>query len=68
MDMSCSSETSVDFQRTVQRYIPQNINLYNDRYGNLIPYILFRRLPTMVYNTQNYWFFLLFHRLALEEI
>jgi hypothetical protein len=35
MEAICSSETSVDFQRTTQRYIPEDITLHNHRCENL---------------------------------
>jgi hypothetical protein len=28
MESTCSSETSVDFQQTTRRYIPEDINLH----------------------------------------
>jgi hypothetical protein len=34
-----SSETSVDFQRTIQHYIPEDSNLHNHRCENLKSYI-----------------------------
>jgi hypothetical protein len=42
----CSSKTSVDFQRTTQRYIPKQSNLHNHRCENLRPYISFLLLVT----------------------
>jgi hypothetical protein len=36
----CSSETSGDFQRTTQRYIPEESTLHNHRCENLKSYIL----------------------------
>jgi hypothetical protein len=35
MEAICSSETSVDFQRTTQRYIPEDSTLHNHRCENL---------------------------------
>jgi hypothetical protein len=35
MEATYSSETSVDFQRTTWRYIPEEITLYNIRCENL---------------------------------
>jgi hypothetical protein len=35
MEAPCSSETSVDFQRTTQLYIPEDITLHNHRRENL---------------------------------
>jgi hypothetical protein len=35
----CSSETSVDFQRTTQCYIPEDSTLHNHRCENLKSYI-----------------------------
>jgi hypothetical protein len=37
---TCSSETSVDFQRTTQHYIPEDINFHNYRCENLKSYIV----------------------------
>jgi hypothetical protein len=34
----CSSETSVDFQRTTRRYIPEDSTLHNHRCENLTSY------------------------------
>jgi hypothetical protein len=39
MEAICSSETSVDTQRTTQRYIPEEGTLHNHRCENLISYI-----------------------------
>jgi hypothetical protein len=38
MEAVCSSETSVDFQRTTRRYIPQDRTLHNHRCENLKSY------------------------------
>jgi hypothetical protein len=35
MEVACSSETSVDFQKTARRYIPEGRNLRNHRNENL---------------------------------
>jgi hypothetical protein len=35
MEAICFSETSVDFQRTTQRYIPEDGTLHNHRSENL---------------------------------
>jgi hypothetical protein len=35
MEAIYSSETSVDFQRTTRRYIPEDDTLHNHRYENL---------------------------------
>jgi hypothetical protein len=37
----CSSETSVDFQQTTRRYIPEDSTLHNHRCENLKSYIIF---------------------------
>jgi hypothetical protein len=37
---TCSSETSVDFERTPRRYIPEDRTVYNQRCENLKSYIL----------------------------
>jgi hypothetical protein len=39
MEAICSSETSVDTQRTTRRYIPEDDTLHNHRYENLKSYI-----------------------------
>jgi hypothetical protein len=39
MEATFSSETSVDFQRTTLRFIPENRTLHNHRCENLISYI-----------------------------
>jgi hypothetical protein len=38
MEAICSSETSVDFQRTTRRYTPEDSTLYNNRCENLKSY------------------------------
>jgi hypothetical protein len=38
MEATCSSETSVDFQRTTRRFITENIYLHNHRYENMRSY------------------------------
>jgi hypothetical protein len=39
MEAIYSSETSVDFQRTTRRYIPEDSTLYNHRCEHLKSYI-----------------------------
>jgi hypothetical protein len=39
MEVICSSEKSVDFQRTTQRHAPEASTLHNHRYENLKSYI-----------------------------
>jgi hypothetical protein len=39
MEAKCSSETSVDFQRTTRRRIPEGRTLHNHRYANLKSYM-----------------------------
>jgi hypothetical protein len=39
MEAMCSSETSVDIQRTARRYIPEVDTLHNHRCENLKSYI-----------------------------
>jgi hypothetical protein len=34
MEVTCSSETSVDFQRTTPRYIPEDVTIHNHRCEN----------------------------------
>jgi hypothetical protein len=41
MEATCSSETSVDFQRIIRRYIPENITLYYHHFENLKSYLIF---------------------------
>jgi hypothetical protein len=38
MEATCSSETSVDIQRTTRRYIPEDSTLNNHRCENLKSY------------------------------
>jgi hypothetical protein len=38
MEAICSSETSVETQRTTQRHIPENDTLHNHRFENLKSY------------------------------
>jgi hypothetical protein len=38
MEATCSSETSIEFQRTTRPYIPEDSNLHNHRCVNLTPY------------------------------
>jgi hypothetical protein len=40
MEVTCSSETSVDTQRTTRRYIPEDGTLHNHRCENLKSYII----------------------------
>jgi hypothetical protein len=39
MEVTCSSVTLVDFQWTTWHYIPEDRNLHNHHYENLISYI-----------------------------
>jgi hypothetical protein len=39
-EATCSSETSVDFHRTTQRYIPEHVTLHNHRCEYLKSYLL----------------------------
>lgn len=39
MEATCSTETSVDFQRTTQRHISENTTLHNHRFENLTSYM-----------------------------
>jgi hypothetical protein len=38
MEVTCSSGTSVYFQRTTRHYLPEDINLHNHRCENLKSY------------------------------
>jgi hypothetical protein len=40
MEAMCSTESSVDFQQTTRRYIPEDSTLHNHRFDNLKPYII----------------------------
>jgi hypothetical protein len=40
MEVICSSEMSVDFQQTIQHYIPEDNTLYNHHCENLKSYKL----------------------------
>jgi hypothetical protein len=44
MEATCSSEASVDFQRTTQRYISEDKTLHNHRCENLKSYMNERSL------------------------
>jgi hypothetical protein len=51
MEAICSSETSVDFQRTTRRYIPEDSTLHNHRCENLKSYTgICRRILVKLYN------------------
>jgi hypothetical protein len=41
MEAICFSETSVDMQRTAQRYVPEDSTLHNHRCENLKSYMFF---------------------------
>jgi hypothetical protein len=43
MEATCSSETSVDFQRTTQRYNPEDKTLHNHRCENLKSYAVWKK-------------------------
>jgi hypothetical protein len=40
IEVMCSSETSVDFQQTTQRYIPEDRTVHNHWCDNPISYII----------------------------
>jgi hypothetical protein len=48
MEATCSSETSVDFQRTTWHNVPEDRNLHNHRCENLKSYILISGLAPYV--------------------
>jgi hypothetical protein len=54
MEVACSSERSVDFQRTTQRYIPEYSTLHNHRCENPKSYIKKKVWPVQL--TQQMWF------------
>jgi hypothetical protein len=56
MEAICSSETSVDFQRTTQCYIPEDSPFDNQRGENLKPYIL-HFAPLLPFKTNTKTFF-----------
>jgi hypothetical protein len=49
MEVICFSETSVDFQRTARRYIPEYSTLHNHRCENLKSYIIYAVYAAGVY-------------------
>jgi hypothetical protein len=48
MEARCYSEMSTDFQRATQLYIPEDISLYNRRFGNLRYLIFFFLVPSLL--------------------
>jgi hypothetical protein len=50
---TCSSETSVDFQRATRRYIPEYISLHNRRCENLKSYIYLFWLLHCIYHSYD---------------
>jgi hypothetical protein len=48
MEVTYSSETSVDFQRTTRLYIPEDVTLHNHRSKNLKSYIHLNVLPHLL--------------------
>jgi hypothetical protein len=55
MEVTFSSETSDDFQRTTRRYIPEYRTLHNHRCESLKSYITFR----IVYYWKRFWWYLI---------
>jgi hypothetical protein len=49
MEATCSCETSVDFQRTTLRYIPEDRTLYNHCCENLKFYITLCFIKELMY-------------------
>jgi hypothetical protein len=49
MEAICSSKTSVDFQRTIRRYIPEHGILHNHRYENLNCYTFIYTFTCLTY-------------------
>jgi hypothetical protein len=47
MEAVCSSETSVDFQLTTERYISEDTTIHNHRYDNL------KSLSHLTFNARN---------------
>jgi hypothetical protein len=41
MEATCSSETSIDFQQSSRRYIPEERNHHNHRCENLKSYLVY---------------------------
>jgi hypothetical protein len=52
MEAMCYSETSVDFERTARRYIPEDSTFHNYRCVNLISY-KFQLISTKFNNNSN---------------
>jgi hypothetical protein len=46
MEAACSSETLVDFQRTILRYNPEDITVHNQRPENLRFYKLLHEIES----------------------
>jgi hypothetical protein len=53
--MICSSKTSVDTQRTTQRYFPEDRTLHNHRCENLKSYIWMEIMKKYIIKLQSYW-------------
>jgi hypothetical protein len=51
--MTCSSETSVDFQRAAYRYTPEERTLHNHRCENIISYVYAYNLHDSHLNEHN---------------
>jgi hypothetical protein len=53
METTSSSETSVEFQRTTRRYIPEGSTLHKHRCENLKSYIRVASLPVLQSKTKK---------------
>jgi hypothetical protein len=50
MEATCSSEVSVEFQRTARRYIPEDRPFRNHRCENLKSYKIFTYSPLIIFS------------------
>jgi hypothetical protein len=62
MDAICSSETSVDFQWSTRRYIPEDNNLHNYRHENFKSY-----MTQMLFNNGWKRIFYLMHACCIRN-
>jgi hypothetical protein len=59
IEVTCFSETSVNFQRTTRRYIPEDSTLHNYRCENLKSYVSKFEFPTAIWIPEVCWNFTL---------
>jgi hypothetical protein len=55
MEAICSSETSVDTQRTTRRNIPEDDTLQNHRCENIKSYTIYLFIYILIYDAVNSW-------------